>query len=162
MNLKRLLAIRTGFLLMAGILFGGQSVHAAPDDACALVTTAEIQTAFGTSFAPAKALGAKRCQWREDLKPGHAAFLVDVAIDSLHFYEVQKSTPGSATYKPVSGLGDDAFFALWKAGTSTSESLWVKKGDAAFNVRIWGTKPISDADREAKERAIAADILKRI
>lgn len=159
MSLK-LKIIAVGAMSVAVVFVGIQGAFAA--DPCSLTSFAEVGRVLATSFDQGKLINPKSCQYREQVKQGDADFIVDVNVNSASFYNTMKSMPGRSTQKPVSGLGDDAFFALWKPGKEVNESLWVKKGDAAFNVRIWGSKSLSDADREAKERAIASDVLKKL
>jgi hypothetical protein len=162
MNSALTIAIGASALGAAVFLLGGQVAFAASADPCSLATSGEVGAALGTTVNAGKPLNEKSCQWREQTKPGEAAIIVDVSINSVTFYNTMKSTPGTGTHKPVSGLGDEAFFALWNPGNQVNESLWVKKGDAAFNVVIRGSKPINDADRETKERTIASNVLKKI
>jgi len=159
MNSK--VTVSAAVLFVAAMFISSHGTSAAPGDVCSLTTQQEVSAALGVAVDPGKMLNPKTCQFHEQVKPGEPGWTVDVNSNSAAFYNAMKSTP-TGTHTPVSGLGDEAFFALWKPGKDVNESLWVKKGDAAFNIRIWGAKPITDADREAKERAIASDVLKRL
>jgi hypothetical protein len=159
---------RVGIFVMAAvgaaILLGQSNSWAAPPiTACALLTEAEVQTALGVAVGAAKGPLPKICQWREQAKPGTAILILDVNGPDLKLFNSVKATSQftGARITHVGGLGDEAFFFYKAIGRNVSEVLWVRKGDFAFNVRIWGKK-IPDADREAKEKSVAQTVLAKI
>ena len=157
MNTK--LALSTTILFAAILIFAGRNAEAkvAP---CSLATSAEIGAALNTTFDGGNAPTPSTCEWRE-VTSGTAIFIVDVNTSNAAFYgnmKTEASQVGRA--KPVSGLGDDAFFLT--AGNGVETSLYVKKGGFAFQVMITGEKPLNEAQREANEQAIAAVIAKKL
>ncbi len=134
-----------------------------PGDACSLLTQTEVSAGLGVSVGAGYAPFPKGCQWKEQAKPGTAILLADLNGPDLKMFNNVKSMTAltRATLTQVSGLGDEAYFYYRKAGKEVSEILWFRKGDNAFNVRVWG-KTIPDADREAKEKAIALSVLGKL
>ncbi len=103
------------------------------------------------------------CQWRQTAKPGADILIADLTGPDLKLFNNVKSTAPitHVTITPVGGLGDEAFFEYKKFPKEVSEILWFRKGDLAFSVRVWGMT-IPDAEREAKEKAIATSVLKKL
>ena len=126
----------------------------APPDACALLSSGEINTAMGVSMGAAKAIASKACQWRQPVKPGAPGAIVDVTILDSRGYAIGMAAAASPKFKvtPVSGLGDEAYYSESTDGKMTS--LRVKKGNAAFAVHVWGGGMLA-AQSEPKELALA-------
>ncbi len=161
---KLRLCVIPAALCLAASLFAAGSWAAPAQTACSLLTESEVSTQLGVPVNPGNGPFPKICQWREKAKPGAATLIADLNGPDIKLFDNTKSMAGftGSTVKPVKGLGDEAFYLYKKAGRNVSDVLWFRKGDQAFNVRIWGAKQISDADREAKELAIAHVVLSKL
>ena len=133
---------------------------AAPEDACSLLTTAQVSAALGGPVDPGRALAKALCQWTQQGKPGDVLFKLDVTlITPEHFTRLKTVTLGTVTN--VSGLGDEAFFSTFTQGHTTLTTLNVKKGSAAVTIRVsGGTKPAEEY--QAKEKAVAAALIPKM
>jgi hypothetical protein len=133
-------------------------------DACSMLTQSEVSAGLGVQVGAGNGSMPKICQWREQAKPGADILIADLNGPDITLFNNVKSMASStgAALRPASGLGDEAFFYYKQAGRMVSEILWFRKGDLAYNVRVWGHKKISDAEREAKEKAIASTVLHKL
>ena len=130
----------------------------APTDVCGLLTSTDIDNVMGVSMGVGKTVASTACQWRQSVKQGDPAAIIDLTIMDLRRYELGKAIAGSPRFKvtPVSGLGDDAYYSASTDGKITD--LRVKKGDRAFAVHVWGGgMPGSQA--EPKELALAKNVV---
>jgi hypothetical protein len=133
---------------------------AAPHDPCSLLTQAQASAALGGPVGPGKSIAGSVCQWQQQGKPGAELLKLDVNVVTVERYNRAKSVT-IGTVMPVSGLGDDAYFATIKTGPTTVATLNVKKGDAAVIIRVsGGTKPVDEY--EAKEKAVAQAIVPKL
>ncbi|HEY3933463.1 MAG TPA: hypothetical protein VGL65_02505 [Gemmatimonadales bacterium] len=105
-------------------------------DACTLLTDADVTTALevttlpGKHVPPSSTLG---CMWASDANLG-AARRVTLSYSSVTAFDNAKSHPNTFfTVVPVSGVGDDAFYEVFK---SDSPYLVVKQGTTVFTVRV--------------------------
>jgi hypothetical protein len=136
---------------------------AGPTDACALLTGEQVSAVLGVKVgagqrvAPTNAL---ICGWTQPSDTNHTGKRVALTI----YGQLGSRTPAErfATAKtpapkiqktPVAGVGDDAFYAT-TPGIGTG--LIFKKGDSAFDLRVYGF-PVEEI--KAKEKTLAAAIL---
>jgi hypothetical protein len=136
------------------------ALRAAPPDACALLTSAEIDGAMGVGMGAPKSLASKACQWRQPVKQGSPNAIVDVTILDRRRFDIGKAAATSTKFKvtPVSALGDEAYYSATVDGKITD--LRVRKGDAGFAVHVWGAGvPIPQL--EPKELALAKLIVSK-
>ena len=126
----------------------------APTDACALLTSTDIDQVMGVSMGVGKTVASTACQWRQSVKQGAPAVIIDLTIMDVRRYDLGKAIAGSPKFKvtPVSGLGDDAYYSASTDGKLTD--LRVKKGSRAFAVHVWGGG-MPGAQAEPKELALA-------
>ena len=78
--------------------------------------------------------------------------MVTVSTQSQVMFAGAKRNP---TEKPISGIGDEAFFV----GVQNMSSLWVRKGTKFLLVRIYGV-PVSQA--QTKLTALATDAVSKL
>jgi hypothetical protein len=145
------------------LLFGAASWASPAEKGCSIITSAEVGARLGVVVKPGFSMFATMCQWREQAKPGAAILIADLNGPDIKLFNSTKSAAGftGSTLRPVTGLGDEAFYLYKKVGRNTSDVLWFRKGDQAFNVRIWG-RQIPRAELEAKEFAIATLVMSRL
>lgn len=132
---------------------GARAAYAAPTDACALLTPAQVNAVLGFSAKPGHPglSDAKTCVWplanftkigSKDTK------LVQVTImDSQDWATVAPLVSALGTVK---GVGDSAVYG---PGNST---LYVKRGNTEFAVFMQG---FPDDQIKAKERTLALEVL---
>jgi len=133
---------------------------AAPTDACALLTSAQVGAALGGSVGPGKALTKDVCQWSQQGKPGDVLLKLDINVVTVdHFTRLKTVTAGTVTN--VGGLGDEAFYSTFTQGRTTLTTLNIKKGNAAVVIRVsGGTKPAEEY--QAKEKAVATAVVPKL
>lgn len=139
-------------LLLCAPLF--LAFHAAPADACSLLTATQINGVMGVDMGVPKSITAKACQWRQPVKQGDPNAIVDVTIIDHRRFDIGKAVAGSGKFKvtPINGLGDEAYSSASVDGKLTD--LRVRKGDEGFAVHVWGSG-VPLAQFEAKELALA-------
>lgn len=135
--------------------------HAAtPDrapDACKLLTLQEASTALGLASQPGENEGGDLipgCIWSHDSPSTYASRRINLAIHSIISYNAAKHPriPTIST-EPISGLGDDAFYALYSNGDPPF--LWAKKGDKSISIRITlGTKDTAFTNEQLKSKLL--------
>ncbi len=153
-----------------------RSAVAAPsDDACALVTQAQVSAVLGVSMGAGSHVTptfVKTCTWTAtggdtkgvriltiSLQPG------DSFAGAKNMMEMAQATAGAKrdrgaaqlTNASVSGIGDDAFYTSMGSGYT---ALLVKKGETAFKVAIYGAVPAAEA--RAREKQLALDVLSKL
>jgi hypothetical protein len=147
---RRLIAAFSTVVLV-GMMLLGPKARAATDDACALVTQAEVTTALG---APVKAgtyvmpTFKNTCTW----KYGTSTESVTLNIMSQTMFDAShKNSFGLLQVVPVSGVGDEAYYVTQGELTKTI----ARKGSVGIKVEIY-SKSLNKDQVEAKEKAIAA------
>ena len=139
-----------GFAVLTAAPADAQSVR----DACTLVTQAQVTSAVGARVDIGQPIGKTGCQWSTDPKAKTGHMMITLSIWDENKWFSKKSTPG-IPMKPVSGIGDDAYFAT--LGDLTS--LFVKKGKSTLDIRVYGLH--DTAKQEEIERSVAKDALAR-
>jgi len=113
----------------------------AADDACALLTPEQVSAALGISVSAGTHIsGPASCQWMG--KGKWATLTITQPLNgksALDRYNSGKasSLPG-ITKEPVTDVGDDAFYVYFSGTTRAGLGLVVKKGNASFEVRVYG------------------------
>lgn len=123
----------------------GSSANAAPTtadlspdaaDACSLLTVAQVSTALEETSLPGRPPvpgSSKSCIWSDALSPPLGERRATLSIISTTAFAVAKSSSGRVTILPVTGIGDEAYYEVFK---SESPFLIARKGDAAVQIRI--------------------------
>jgi hypothetical protein len=144
-----------------------------PDDACSLLTPAELGTVLGVSMGRGLYVNrsfSKTCTWAPSGGSTQGVRYVTLNLQTAEAYEAGKkmleqveemAKPGredqqpSAT--PVGSLGDDAYYL----SMSDTVSLIVRKGNAAFKVVMYGGD-FSMKEKRAMEKTLAVRILSEL
>ena len=135
--------------------------HAAPSDACAVLTQAQVGAALGAPVEAGKPITPtdhKVCSWAGG-KAGFVTLMLQTA-DQFDRARQQAQTTAIGRAIPVtqvSGLGDGAMFV----GLGDNVSLVVKKGAASFKVTVYKHGVPVD-DKRAAEKTLAANALARL
>jgi hypothetical protein len=133
--------MRIGWIIAATLLLVPPAGALAAGDACTLLTDAQVSSALGAPTDPGKPIAAPTsCQWIG--KGKYATLTANNTIagkTALERFEPGKksSLPG-ITVEPVSGVGDDAYYVYFSGTTRAGLGLVVKKGDSAFEIRVYG------------------------
>ena len=141
--------------------------YAAPvTDACSLLTAAQVSAVLGISLGPGEEIlrsSTALCGWevpgQEGLDRKRVVLSIYTQRGSLtpvQRFNTAKTPIQGITKEPVTGVGDDAIFAT-TPGLGTG--LIFRKGDAAFDLRIYGF-PIDQI--KAKEKKLADCVIQKL
>ena len=131
---------------------------AAPTDACALLTQAQVTAAVGVSVGAGTHVNqtfTRTCTWTP-ATPGEVK-AVTLNLQTAQEYDGGKAKlekmkplmPNPPKTTAVSGFGDDAYFLEF----TNIASLFVKKGNEAFKLVIYGAMPAPKAEGALKTLA---------
>jgi hypothetical protein len=170
---------KTAFATLAtaafAFAFASTPAIAAPsDDACALITAAQVSSIVGVTMGAGQHTTptfVKTCTWTRSGGAANGVKIVTVSYeDAAAFAGTKQMTmqmqaaaaaqgaAGKAVFLPASGIGDDAFYA--NMGMATYMGLLVKKGGVSFKVAIYGA--VSPEKAEAMEKSIALQALSKV
>jgi hypothetical protein len=136
---------------------------AAADDACKLLTQAEINAVLGGRVGSGSSAGKTLCQW--DVigdAPGRSRRTASVALLTQRAYEMAKAPASRFTKTPVSGIGDEAVFGVVP---NVQATLAVKKGGLMFLIRVQGfaiDQPQAIDLVQLKEKTLAQEVLAKL
>jgi hypothetical protein len=136
-----------------------QSVSAAAaDDACAILTTAQVSTVVGVAVDDGTYVTPtfkKTCTWTvSDAASGTR--VVTLNLQSPDQFAGGKGGVNSVAMTPVGGIGDDAYYL----GAGSTEGLFVKKGQHAFKIAVYSTVPLEK--KRAMEKTLAQQVLAKL
>ena len=134
---------------------------APPDDACSLLTQAQVSAALGVSVGAGSHMPPKylrMCTWTQPNGPtgGKNVVLMLKTADDFNNAKTLMNGPGT-TVTPVSGIGDDAYYTTIGVHTSI---LYAKKGNVAFNLTVGRGFPPDQ--QKAMEKTLALQILSKL
>lgn len=134
---------------------------APPTDACSLLTPAQVSAVLGSPVSGGGSLTQNTktiCAWPA---LGGTVPPKRVMVTISHVTVFAGAKMGLAgqneVITPLSGVGDEAFYDADKAGRGAA--LFVRKGDFAFSVKVFGFPP--DQIKE-KEKTLAQDALAKL
>jgi hypothetical protein len=166
MNSKLKFALAFGILTVLTLGNGPAASAAPPTDACSLLTPAQVTAVLGVPVGAGEKIAPNStalCGWEV---PGQKGFDRKRVVLSIYtqigsMTPVQRFNAAKIPFKgvtkvPVTGVGDDAIFAT-TPGFGTG--LIFKKGDAAFDLRVYG---FPTDQLEAKEKALAQNVLAKL
>lgn len=126
---------------------------AVTDDACSVLTPAQISSAVGTTVGNGEYVTPtfkRTCTWKATKPGGTVAFVTFYINNGPGAYDQGISHPlQGIKIDPVSGVGDGAFFAT----LAPNVGLIVKKGNTSFKVAVYGSASIDK--KQAMEKALA-------
>ena len=166
MHFRAPIAAIVGAILIVGGN-GLTSAHATPpDDACSFLTQTQVSTVLGFSVATGQRLvpsNAMMCGWSGPGTPtiGGKKVVLDIfgplgKLTPVDRFANGKTPAQGITKTPVSGVGDDAYYVT-TPGLGTG--LNVKKGNSAFQIRVYGFPP---DQIETMEKTLAQDVLAKL
>ena len=126
----------------------------AATEPCKLLTSAEIGAALGATFAAGEPIGTTGCSWSS----ASPHMIVTVSLWPPAEWDRIKAGGGIPGTKitPVSGLGDDAFYAT----IPQYVVLYVKKGQTVYLFKVYGVK--DQAKQMSVEKTLAGNAVKRL
>jgi hypothetical protein len=125
-------------------------------DACSLLTVAQVSAALGTTVEAGKRLIAsdpRSCGWAPAGGPKIGGKKVTLTLISVQSFETGKKPVQGLEKSALSGVGDDAVYITTPPFDT---ALNVKKGNAAFQLRVGGFKT---EEEKAIEKALAPQVL---
>lgn len=128
-------------------------------DACALLTQAQVGAALGVSVEPGKPIVAgnpRVCGWAPPGGPKIDGKKLTLTLMTTKSFEVGKTPVEGIPKEPLSGVGDEAIY-ITTSGFGTA--LNVRKGNAAFQLRVGGFKGQQEKDIE---KTLARDVLAKM
>ena len=133
------------------------SANAAPaDDACSLLTQAQVSAALGASVGAGSYVTPtfkKTCTWTV---AGGAEY-VTLMLEGLDAYQAGKLAPvKTIVVTSISGIGDDAYYLA----VGNNVGLIVKKGNVAFKIAVYGDLPIEK--KQAMEKTLAQHVVSKL
>jgi hypothetical protein len=138
---------------------------AAPTNACALLTQAQIATALGVEVDAGKnIIGVDDCRWiQKGATAGSDGALLQVNLTKAQSFEIGKTMVPNWNKTPVTGLGDEAYSAD-RGGKITfpiSPSLSVKKGPVFVVIIAKVPKASLDQTKDV-EKKVASAVLEKL
>jgi hypothetical protein len=131
---------------------------AARDDACTLLTAAEVGAALGAAAGPGEPIlptDHKVCTWRATNSQSWVTLMLQppTAFDSG---KNMAAFSKNIVVTPVGALGDGAYYLA----VGDQVGLIVKKGGVAFKVAVYQHGPINP--KQSAERSLAGKIVPRL
>lgn len=123
-------------------------------DPCSLLTADQVKAVFGVDIAAGSPVSKSSCMWKST---GKTVQMATVSLQAPGVsWEHLKGVLPTAPIKPLSGVGDDAFYTILGAYAP----LAVKKGGTIFIVKIYG---VAAADKQEEyEKTLALDVVKHL
>jgi hypothetical protein len=152
-------ASRSAAVFVVGAAMAFSAGASPPDDACSLLTPAQVSAALGVEVGPGTYVTPtfrKTCTWSSTASGGGT---VTLNLQSLEMYEGGKKLAAmgtSVSTTSVSGLGDDAYYLV----SSKLVGLIVKKGTVAFKVAVYARVPVER--QEAVEKTLALQVVSKL
>ena len=167
-----------GAVIFAICIFAGTAPSAAAassDDACELLTTAQVSAALGVSMGAGSHVTPtflKTCTWAPAGGPTNDLKCVTLNLQTAEGYDAGEKMLQQVTavmkarrdedapapvITPISGVGDDAYYL----DTANILSLIVKKGNGAFKIVIYGGG-LPMAKRQSAEKTLAQQVLSKL
>ena len=144
--------------------------EAASNDACALLTRAEVSTVLGvpvTDGEPLSHTHREFCRFGEAGQAGGAGRNVQISVIDEKKFALGKTPISGVEKTPESGLGDEAY---WSKARGMVFVLSVRKGSNYIRVQSRTNKdalakantPALDEQDKAVDRKLAVEILKKL
>ena len=163
MRAKTSLAALTVAIFIFGVASVTSASAAPPDDACSVLTQAQVSAALGVSVGAGSHVTPtylKTCTWAPAGGPTQGVKYVTLMLESADGYETAKKVMDQTkgmTEASVSGIGDDAYYL----SLGNIMSLIVKKGNVAFKFTMYGGDfPIEK--KKAMEKTLVLQVLSKL
>ena len=150
----------TAAIFIVGAAMARSANAAPPDDACSLLTQAQVSAALSVSVGAGSYMGTykKTCTWKpaSGITPG--AKYVTLELKGLDSYQAgkQMGQMKNVSVTSIGGIGDDAYYL----GIGPNVGLIVKKGNVSFKVAVYGSSPIEK--KRAMEKTLAQEVVSKL
>ena len=141
-----------------GAVFMSTGSGAPLDDACALLTQAQVNAALGVSTGSPQQPVRRSCIWSGPTED-RGTRKVLVTLIQMPAFNIGKTAVPGVTTTAVSGLGDEAYYA--SSARTRITTLRVKKGNTPFAIEVRNYSFSDDQIRTA-ERALAQEVLAKL
>jgi hypothetical protein len=146
------------------------AAHAAPSDACALLTTAKLTAILGAPIDPGVSLlptHKEFCNFNETGKAAGTGRNAAVSILTERQFTLGKTPMGKIEKTPESGVGDEAY---WSKAKGMVYILTFRKGSTYLRVQsrtnpkpfVTRNTPALDEQDKAADLKLAAAVLKKL
>ena len=148
-------------IFIVGAAMAPSANAAPPDDACSLLTQAQISAALSASVGAGSYTTPtykKTCTWNTASDVTKGAKYVTLMLEGLEAYQGGKLTGQVKTISvtSISGIGDDAYYLA----VGSNVGLIVKKGNVAFKVAVYGDLPMEK--KQAMEKTLAQQVISKL
>ena len=143
-------------LSIVGAAIAQSASAAPPDDACSLLTPAQVSAALGAPVGAGTYVTPtfkKTCTWIATTSGDGTVTLNLQSIDQYQGGRKLASYGTSVSATSISGVGDDAYYF----GSDKLVALVVKKGNAAFKVAVYAHVPVEK--QRAVEKTLALQVV---
>lgn len=174
MRLKTSLGAAMAAMFVALAATEASAAATPPNDACLMVTQAQVSAAIGLSMGAGSHVTPtflRTCTWVPAGSSGKGVGALTLYLQSADQYEAGKqmleqmrtmakvekhgnSQPPVIT--PLSGIGDDAFYL----DMGNTMSLIAKKGNVQFKFVIYGDLPVEK--KKAAEKTLALEVVSKL
>ena len=155
MSPKLTLGAAIAAILIIAIAIAPSANAQSPNDACSLLTQAQVRAALivpvnaGTS-TPDK----KVCTWNVSAPTAKGLKFVTLFLEDMSVYQSGKQASPGRAVTPVSSVGDDAYYSTM----GTFVLLHVKKGSVAFRVSLYAGADIPMEKKQDMEKTLALQV----
>jgi hypothetical protein len=134
---------------------------APPEDACSLLTQAQVSAAVSVSVGAGSYVTPtykKTCTWNATSPVAKSAKYVTLMLEDLDAYDGGKriGQMKAVSVTSISGIGDDAYYLA----VGSNVGLIVKKGNIAFKVAVYADLPIEK--KQAMEKTLAQQVVSKL
>jgi hypothetical protein len=134
------------------------SANAAPNDACSLLTQAQIKSVLNLTVSTGTATPDKKaCSWSVSNPVPKGVRFFTVTLESTNSFQGGKFASVAiqgVTVTSASGVGEDAYYLT----ASAFVFLHVKKGAVAFRISLYAGTDITIEKTEDMEKTLALQI----
>jgi hypothetical protein len=152
---QRQLRAGVSTVVLVALTMVSAKAWAATDDACSLVTQAEVTAALG-SPVQAGTYDTPSFKRTCTFNSGKGELVTVNVMSETMFKASTSNSMGLRQVVPVSGVGDEAYFV-----TQGNTLMLARKGSAGIKVAIY-SKSLSKDQIEGKEKSIAAIAVSRM
>ena len=148
-------------VFIAGAAVAPSANAAPPDDACSLLTQAQVSAALSVSVGAGSyqtPTYKKTCTWNTTTDATKGAKYVTLMLEGLDAHQAGKIArqPKTNSVTPIGGIGDDAYYLA----VGGNVGLNVKKRNVAFKIAVFGTLPVEK--KQAMEKTLAQQVVSKL
>jgi hypothetical protein len=148
-------------LFVAGTTVDVSAAPGVADEACSLLTAAQVGAATNTTVGDGTYLMPtfrKTCTWTVTHPGPQGVKIVTVSFETLDMFDggMKAGRNVGVAATPVSGLGDSAYYLV----AADMAALHIKKRGLAVKVAVYAKLPVPQV--EAMEKALATEVVPKL